>query len=97
MAIRNIVATGATNDPLAGLQDNFRYTRSQLVFTQGGWLARDDLKRLEAKLQRMVQVPQSLQMAPADGSAEHSAEPLFLKIDGSPSEKNPGKLVIPNY
>jgi hypothetical protein len=45
----------------------------------------------------MVQVPQSLQMAPADGSAEHSAEPLFLKIDGSPSEKNPGKLVIPNY
>ena len=64
MAIRNTVATGGTNDPLAGLPQNPRLTHSQLVFTQGGWLARDDLKRLEAKLQRMVQVQQPLQMAP---------------------------------
>ena len=77
MAIRNIAATGATNDPWAELPQNPRFTHSQLVFTQGGWLARDDPKRLEAKLQRMVQVPQPLQMAPADDSAEHSAEPLF--------------------
>ena len=77
MAIRNIAATGATNDPWAGLPKNHRFTYSQLVFARGGWVARDDPKRLEAKLQRMVQVPQPLQMAPADDSAEHSAESLF--------------------
>jgi hypothetical protein len=77
MAIPNTVATGVTNDPLVGLPQNPRYTQSQLVFTQGGWLAPNDLKRLEAKLQRMVQVMRPLQMAPVEGSAEHSAEPLF--------------------
>jgi hypothetical protein len=71
------VATGVTNDPLAGLLQNPRYTHSQLVFTPGGWLAPGNLKRLEAKLQRMVQVMRPLQMASVKGSVEHSAEPLF--------------------
>jgi hypothetical protein len=71
------VATGVTNDPLVGLPQDPRYSNSQFAFTQGVWVEPDDLKRAEAKLQRMVQVMRPLQMAPVERSAEHSAEPLF--------------------
>jgi len=45
MAIRNTVATAVTNEPLVGQSQNPRYTHSQLIFTQGGWLTLDRLKR----------------------------------------------------
>jgi hypothetical protein len=60
------VATGVINDSLAGRPQNPRHTQSQFVFTHGGWLATGDLKRIEAKLQRMVQVMRPLQMAPVE-------------------------------
>ena len=70
------MATGVTGDLPAGQPQNTRYTHAQFIFTQSGWLAPHDLKKLEAKLQRTVQVMRPLQMASVEGSAEHSAESL---------------------
>jgi hypothetical protein len=71
-------------------------TRTHNSFSlQAGWLATDDLKRLEAKLPK----DGSNDAASADGLrgsfSGHSAEALFRKFTACLDEKNPGKLVTP--
>src|ERR1700674_5445300 len=78
--IRNIAATGVTNDPLAGDGRKFSL-HSKLVFTQGGWSARDDPKKIGAKTQRLVQVMRPLQMTPGEFSGALRCT-IFLKTDG---------------
>jgi hypothetical protein len=75
--IRNTAATGVTNDPLSGLAENSRYTHSQLVFIQGGWSARDDLKKIGANRNGFGSGIAPFAMAPQESSAECSAELFF--------------------
>src|SRR5579864_6516317 len=48
---------------MSAIKPSSRYTHSQLVLTLGGGLAAEDLQKLEAKRQRMVQAFRPLPMA----------------------------------